>query len=434
MRVALVIAAVVGCNDAVTLDVTSDRPIPTAIDAMCLGVADQNPHGGHFGAHYDLDELPQSLRLEPGGADHALSWVRGDRGGVPVARASAAVDFGGDVTLALPACVKGPAAPAHVVGSAGPAMAKLAVSEGQGGALIVAFGDVAQVIDAHRGTLVANDLAPPAGNVLQVIAVDVDGDCDDDLVVVTDAAPPQIYLRDAESFTVGGSVGDAIVAAVAAGDLDRDGDQDVITGSGGTLVAYLNDGAASFTAAPQLLSGASLVSKISALALGDVDGDGYPDLIVGQAGPPLAAWLGDGGTFAASTSIVPPVALDVESLAFGDADGDFDPDLAVAVTGEAMRLYVDRDGHLEDQSFVRLPQPIDTAHAIAFGGFDAACPPDAVIASDAGAALLAGQDEGVFAPAEMLPAATDVVLADIDDDGDLDAVFATADGVTWVAR
>jgi hypothetical protein len=131
---------------------------------------------------------------------------------------------------------------------------------------------------------------------------------------------------------------------------------------------------------------------------------------------------------------VPAVALAVESLAFGDADGDYDPDLAVAVKGAAMRLYIDRDGHLEDQSFVRLPQPAPVAHAVAFGGWDDGCEPDAVIAADAGAATLRGQPTGVFAAAEPAPPASDVVMVDLDDDGDLDALLATDQGVVWLAR
>jgi hypothetical protein len=32
------------------------------------------------------------------------------------------------------------------------------------------------------------------------------------------------------------------------------------------------------------------------------------------------------------------------------------------------------------------------------------------------------------------PASTDVIMFDIDDDGDLDALFATPQGVQWLAR
>jgi hypothetical protein len=100
-----------------------------------------------------------------------------------------------------------------------------------------------------------------------------------------------------------------------------------------------------------------------------------------------------------------------------------------------MRLYIDRDGLLEDQSFVRLPQPPPAIHAIAIGNWDDGCEPDAVVASDAGNATWRGQPTGVFAEEQATaPAATGVVMIDLDGDGILDAVFATAGGAQWLAR
>jgi hypothetical protein len=442
VRLALVTCvAAAGCTDAITVQIASDRPVPSAIDHVCVGVADTKVGGGQFGQDYaltgDLAKLPQTLRVEPGHAGSALAWVRGDRGGVAAARASGKVDFAHDLTLSLDKCVKGPGhAPAQIGDAVGPAAAKLAASEGPGGTLVVAIGaSGAVVIDAQNGALVtAAGPTPPAGNPIAIAAADLDGDCDDDLVIVTDGAAPTVWIRDGQGFKAGGTIGGSIAAAVALGDVDRDGHTDVVLGYAGTLELWLNDGAGNFTHATQALSGAGHVSSVSALALGDVDGDGSPDLVVGQASAPLAAWLGGTGTFTFSASIVPAVALAVESLAFGDADGDFDPDLAVAVKGAAMRLYIDRDGHLEDQSFVRLPQPAPVAHAVAFGGWDDGCEPDAVIAADAGAATLRGQPTGVFAATEPAPPASDVVMVDIDDDGDLDALLATDQGVVWLAR
>jgi len=171
---------------------------------------------------------------------------------------------------------------------------------------------------------------------------------------------------------------------------------------------------------------------------GDMNGDGNPDLIVGQAGPPLVAWLGGLGTFQPSDAIVPAVPLDVARLVLADADGDYDPDLAVAIKVAPMRLYIDRDGRLEDQSYVRLPTPIPTARAIAFGSWDASCGPEAVVAADAGTQTLRGIEsaafEGTFEAELAVAAATDALMIDIDDDGDLDAIIATMEGAQWLAR
>jgi FG-GAP-like repeat len=429
--VVVVAASFAGCTNAVTLEIASDRPVPRALDSICVGVAAAKDQ---FGRGYRLDTrmLPQTLRVD--GPPDTIAWVRGDQGGVATQLVSAPVD--GDTTLDLRACVKGPgAAPAPVGAPVGPASARLAASEGLGGTVVVAVGATASLLDASGRALVASDLpAPPPGKVTAVIAADLDGDCDDDVIIATDGAAPTVWIRDGKSFTPGDAIG-SVAAQVAAADIDHDGDTDLVLGYGSTLQLWLNDGGAHFTQATSALTGGGHVSAVSALAMADLDGDGNADLVVGQNGAPLAAWLGTGGTFDFNDGAVPPVTLAVERLTLADANGDFAPDLAIAVTGAPMRLLVNRgDGRLEDRTFVTLASP-PTIHAAAFGGWDDGCEPDAAFASDAGTPTLHGQPGGAFAAdSTTAPAATDVLFYDIDDNGALDALFATAQGVQWLAR
>ena len=231
-------------------------------------------------------------------------------------------------------------------------------------------------------------------------------------------------------------LGDAPVAALAAADVDHDLDADLVTGGGASLVLWRNDGTGMFAAVPEALGGAGHVAAVSALALGDLDRDGNPDLVVGQQREPLAAWLGEPsgtGSFLYAPAVVPPVPLDATRLLLADADGDLDPDLLVSVSDGPARLYVDREGRLEDQTFVRFPD-VTRASAIAIGGWDVSCEPDVVLAGSAGTSALRGADGGTFGADASLAAASDVVLVDLDDDGDLDAVLATGEGAVWVAR
>ncbi len=172
------------------------------------------------------------------------------------------------------------------------------------------------------------------GVVRDAIAADLDGDCDDDLVIATSDGPPVFWLRSGAAFLEGAALDGSSVDALAAADLDRDGDVDLITGAGTVLRVWRNDGSGAFTEDPAALSSDGRVQSIRALGVADLDGDGNPDLVVGQAGDPLRAWLGDSGgsgSLFAADAVISPVSLDDARLTLADVDGDFDPDLAVAV-------------------------------------------------------------------------------------------------------
>jgi hypothetical protein len=437
-----VVVLVASCDSSITLEVAGDRPIPRALDAICVGIADTDESGGHLGQLYplvgELASLPQTLRVAPGGASSAYLWVRGDRGGVPVAYSIARTGFEGDVRIALDRCPVGRSGvPSPMGAPVGPGGARLVASHGSGN-IVVALGAEAVVIDAQGSKVTAVAGPPlPAGNVVAAIAADVDGDCDDDLIIATDAEAPIVWRRDHRNFTPGAPLSSGPQAALAAADIDHDGDVDLVTGIGATLSLWYNDGAGQFTLDDEDLKAAGRISSVRALALGDVNTDGNADLIVGQAKAPMTAWLGGtNGLFEPNDGVVPPAPLDVASFALADADGDpdLDPDLAVAVKGAPMKLYIDREGQLEDQSFPRLPQPAPMASAIALASWDAGrCEPDAIVAGATESVSLHGEPDA-FTREETLDAATDVVMIDLDEDGDLDAVLATPEGVRWLAR
>ena len=437
---AVVVVAVASCDSAITLEIAGDRPIPRALDAICVGIADTDEDGGHLGQLYpltgELASLPQSLRVEPGDAGSAHFWVRGDRGGAPVAWASTRSDFSGSVRLPLERCPVGRAGAPSPSMPMGPADAKLVASHGSGN-IVVAFAPTEAVIIDTTGATPGPPLG--AGTFVAAVAIDVDGDCDDDLVVATSAEAPIVWRRGHRNFELGEPVGTGPQAALAAADIDRDGDMDLVTGGGASLSLWYNDGAGRFTFDDEDLRAAGRVANVRALALGDVDVDGDADLIVGQASQPLRAWLGGpSGAFEANDGVVPPAPLDVAELALADADGDpdLDPDLSVAVRNGPAKLYIDREGQLEDLSFVRLPRdpaPL-RASAIAIGNWDdGRCEPDAIYAGDPETVLLRGGKEA-FTKEGALAAASDVVMIDLDEDGDLDAVVSTVEGVRWLAR
>jgi hypothetical protein len=429
-------AAAAGCGGpAVTLTIDGDREVPGELDALCVGVADHALDGGSFGRTYRLegrlDRLPQTLAVEAGGASSALAWARGYRGGVVVAGDVANLDFDDDVTLRLDRCPRAHAGEIVEVAATAMPASKLVTSTGQGGTLALALtaGGVAVIDDAGQA-LGETPLDGVTGDAM--LAFDADGDCDDDLALPA-ASGTTLWLREGRDFVAGpGLPGAAVMVAL---DVDRDGDQDLVGGAGAALTLYENDGAGGFAPNPGGIAGGAF-SDVRALAAGDVDGDGNADLIVGQNGAPPVALVGDAsgtGVLSAASGVFPPVALDVRGLAPADVDGDLDLDLVVALESAAVRIYINRDGRLEDQSFVRLPQPAPAVVAAVAGDWDGDCVPDLILAGTSSSTLRGGAD-GTFASERSLVEASAAALADLDDDGDLDLLLAGPGGVRWYRR
>ena len=129
--------------------------------------------------------------------------------------------------------------------------------------------------------------------------------------------------------------GDYYPTAVAAADLNGDGYPDLVVtsrdydgySSGDGVHVLLNDGAGHFGAATRYDAGVSPAS----VAIADLDGDGHPDLAVANQTDPgaVSVLLGDGaggftagGAYAAGSNPV--------YVAAGDLNNDGNPDLAVA--------------------------------------------------------------------------------------------------------
>jgi FG-GAP-like repeat len=134
---------------------------------------------------------------------------------------------------------------------------------------------------------------------------------------------------------------------IAIADVNKDGHQDILIAINGGFGAqlnldfevWLNDGTGRFGApiyGPPLISDGA--DEGFSIAVGDLNGDGIPDLMVSGAdafSTTLKSYFGKGdGTFTAGTLVWsgnPGTGSDVTTAALADVNGDGCPDLAVAI-------------------------------------------------------------------------------------------------------
>ncbi|MGB0385858.1 MAG: FG-GAP repeat domain-containing protein [Ardenticatenaceae bacterium] len=310
---------------------------------------------------------------------------------------------------------------------------------------------------------------------------DLDGDGDLDALVANgdiennqlSGEPNQVWLNDgAGHFTPGEGVGDSVSTALALGDVDGDGDLDALVGNveaclpgiceGDRNRLWLNDGRGHFSDSGQDLGG-----DISlAVALGDLDGDGDLDAFVGNGQicvealpiPPTSpisvclgarpnkVWLNDGvGTFHDTDQELGD--LSSWKVALGDLDGDGDLDAFVAngqsddneqIVPQPNQVWLNngQGAFVEEQSMGNsLTRAVALADLDQDGDLDAfvsnandSNQPDNQLWLNDGAAHFTYDDQP-FGGAEN----TAISLGDLDGDGDLDAFVGTlgADQIWW---
>ena len=180
---------------------------------------------------------------------------------------------------------------------------------------------------------------------------DLDGDGDADLLLGSWKGNIAYYRNEGGDFTL---VNDAFArlprgsnSVPALGDLDGDGDLDLVVGeSDGTINFFRNTGSAedpAFTLEAENFGGIELDQR-SAPALADVDGDGDLDLAIGTKSAGLTLFRNTGTPEAPSFTEAEAPAIDAPRLTtpvFVDLDGDGDADFVSGSIGGGL-VYFER--------------------------------------------------------------------------------------------
>ena len=124
---------------------------------------------------------------------------------------------------------------------------------------------------------------------------DIDRDGNVDLIVANSGQTNKLYFGDgAGGFSATGiDIGSetASTISIAIGDLDRDGDVDLVANDGTVKRVYLGNGGGGFSATGTVIGADS--ASTSAIALGDFTSDGALDLVVINSGATSKIHPGD---------------------------------------------------------------------------------------------------------------------------------------------
>ncbi len=191
---------------------------------------------------------------------------------------------------------------------------------------------------------------------------DIDGDCDLDVYLTTGTARPEALLvnQGDGTFVDEGQVREVDRFFVSSGpaffDADADGDVDLLVGAvgGGRATLFANDGAGFFSEVPGAMGLEGLQLSTYGAGQADWDGDGDLDLALARwrlpadsLTDPQMLWRNDGGSWTDVSSTLSALGMGF-SPAFGDLDNDADPDLAFAADFGRSQVFRNQQGAWTD--------------------------------------------------------------------------------------
>jgi len=313
------------------------------------------------------------------------------------------------------------------------------------GVALIFVSEGAEAIDP---SWVVEDIANSADNPLGVFVADMDGDGDLDIVSASSDDDTIAWYENDGALNPSWTAEDIATSADAAvgvfvADMDGDGDLDIVSASSDddTIAWYENDGASdpSWTA-EDIATNAEGAWRVF---VADMDGDGDLDIVSASYDDDTIAWYeNDGASDPSWTAEDIATSADYASDVFvADMDGDGDLDIVSASFDDDTIAWYKNDG-ASDPSWAAedIATSADGAIGVFVADMDGDGDLDIVSASYLDDTIAWYENDGASDPswtaediATSADAAWGVFVADMDGDGDMDIVSASAedDTIAW---
>lgn len=134
------------------------------------------------------------------------------------------------------------------------------------------------------------------------------------------------------------TLGNTRTFGLAAGDVDLDGDKDIIMANYiGASVLWLNDGNSTFTQSTQIFN----ISEVHDADIADFNGDTYPDILLVSHADPGRVYFNNGdGSFTVSAQDIGSANDNPNEIFLGDIEGDGDLDIFIYNMGMPNGLWL----------------------------------------------------------------------------------------------
>lgn len=264
-----------------------------------------------------------------------------------------------------------------------------------------------------------------------VDAGDIDGDGDIDIVVANHNIQIRLYVNRGDGYFEdrGDMIPDAryYTNTVKMADIDNDMDLDIAVGNRGENRLYINDGKGNFSDETDDRLPSDNDDTIS-ITVSDIDGRNGMDMIIGNKNSSLRVYMNDGtGRFHTASNSITNSIIEINDMESADIDMDGDMDL-IAATQDKNRIFINNGGLFNEESG-HITAVSEPGRGVAILDADGDGAIDMVFANyDQQNRIYINDGRGFFSDVTMFDTPPDydrnldVMIGDLDNDGDLDIV------------